>query len=216
MPRIHCSVCGADSDQPGAPAVAPRFAPDLDTRPGEPLRSTLSTWMQYCPGCGYAAPDLGYAAAGVAELIRAEEYSRLENSFEKHSFLLEKLGHLADSGWIALQAAWQHDDRNRPEAAARCRRRAMRLWQASKAAGQDFLDTPAEEFALAVDVLRRMGEFEAAAETIRVALEDEEMPPVVDDILRFQMALIQQRDTARHTLDELPRQPESGTRVKLT
>lgn len=215
MPRNHCSVCGFVSEQAAAPAVEPRSAPDLDTRPGEPLRSTLSTWMQLCPQCGYAAPDLNYAAEGVADWVRSAEYQAMDGPFERHSWLLEKLGHGADAGWIALQAAWSHDDAGRSEAARRCRRRAILLFQASKAAGQDFLDSPAEELALAVDLLRRQGSFEAAAETVRVALQDEELPEMIDHILRFQTALIQSRDTERHTLEEIPRRPAGGTKVEL-
>ncbi|WP_321475218.1 hypothetical protein [uncultured Paludibaculum sp.] len=215
MPRNHCSVCGAVSEQPSAPAVEPAFAPDLDTRPGEPLRSTLPTWIQSCPACGYAAPDLSYAAEGVADWVRTSEYQALPIGFERHSWLLEQLGHLADAGWIALQAAWNHEDGGQAEDARRCRRRAIRLFQASKAAGHDFLDTPAEELALAVDLLRRLGEFEGAAETVRVALQEEDLPEMIDRILRFQTALIQRRDTGRHSLDELMPRPESGTRVNL-
>jgi len=216
MPRNHCSVCGAVSDQPEAPTVSPQLAPDLDTRPGEPLRSTLSTWMQSCPSCGYAAPDLSYAAEGIANWVRTSEYQALPIGFERHAWLLEQLGHLADAGWINLQAAWNHDDCNQPEPARRCRLKAIRLFQASKAAGHDFLDTPAEELALAVDILRRIGEFEAAAETIRVALQEEELPEMMDAVLRFQTGLVQRRDTGRHTLDEVPRGPVGGTPVRLT
>ncbi|MGJ5819082.1 hypothetical protein [Paludibaculum fermentans] len=204
------------SEQPAAPSVSPQFAPDLDTRPGEPLRSTLATWMQSCPSCGYAAPDLSYAAEGVADWVRTSDYQSLPIGFERHAWLLEQLGHLADAGWIALQAAWNHEDGGHQEDAARCRRKAIRLFQASKAAGHDFLDTPSEELALAVDILRRIGEFEAASETIRVALQEEELPEMIDAVLRFQAGLVQRRDTGRHTLDEVPRGPAGGTRVRLT
>lgn len=215
MPRNQCSVCGFISDQPGSPAVVPRQAPDLDTRPGEPLRSTLPAWLQHCPQCGYAAPDLAYAAEGVAAWVRSAEYQALDGPFERHSWLLEHLGHGVDAGWLALHAAWANDDAGAAEAARRNRRRAILLFQGAKAAGQDFLDTPAEELALAVDLLRRQGLFEAAAETVRVAQQDDELPEMIDQLLRFQMALIQKRDAARHSLDELPERPEGGTKVEI-
>ncbi|QOY88729.1 hypothetical protein [Paludibaculum fermentans] len=216
MPRIHCSVCGIASDQLAAPTVSPQFAPDLDTRPGEPLRSTLPAWMQLCPNCGYAAPDLAYAAELVPNWVRTSDYRSLTDAFERHAWLLEQLGYLADAGWITLQAAWNHEDGNDLDAARRCRRKAIRLFQASKAAGQDFLDTPAEELALAVDILRRIGEFEAAAETIRIALQEEELPEMLEAVLRFQTGLVQRRDTGRHTLDEVPRGPAGEKPVRLT
>ena len=52
-----CGVCGTPSRAPFR-APQPELAPDMDMRPGEPARSTLVDWVQTCPKCGAAAPDL--------------------------------------------------------------------------------------------------------------------------------------------------------------
>ena len=52
-----CGVCGGPA-RPAFRAPQPEIAPDLDMRPGEPARSTLRDWVQVCPRCGAAAPDL--------------------------------------------------------------------------------------------------------------------------------------------------------------
>lgn len=72
----------------------------------------------------------------------------------------------------------------------------------------------AQEFALVTDLLRRMGDFDAAREACLEALTLEDLPAMIDDMLRRQLTLIQQKDTAAHSLKELER-PRPGQRVTL-
>ena len=55
---IRCGVCGTESRHPPFRPPPPEQAPDLDLRPGEPVRSSMARWLQQCPACGYAAPDI--------------------------------------------------------------------------------------------------------------------------------------------------------------
>ena len=72
---VRCAVCGTESRQPRAMAPPPEQAPDLDLRPGEPLRSTMRFWLQQCPHCGYAAPDITRAHPAVAQAVAAASSS---------------------------------------------------------------------------------------------------------------------------------------------
>lgn len=217
MPNTTCAVCGAQSEQAAASGaeVAPREPPDFDTRPGEPLRSTLAGWLQQCPECGYAAPELSYAPEGVAALVRTEQYARCEGPFLRHAFLLDQLGHHADAGWMALQGAWSCDDSGDGGMALGCRTVALQFWKKGKAAGQDFAESIPEEFALVTDILRRCALFDDALGTCLDALEDDELPPVIEDMLRMQKTFIEKKDDARHSLAELPERPAGSTRVTL-
>ncbi len=215
MPNQVCAVCGALSDQPAPVAVEPREPPDFDTRPGEPLRSTLAAWLQRCPQCGYAAPEIAYAPAGVAALVRSEQYRNCGGPFLQHAFLLDQLGHHADAGWTALQGAWYFDDAQDGAMALGCRTVALQFWKKGKAAGQQFAGTIPEEFALVTDILRRSGMFDDALGTCLDALEDEELPPVIEDMLRMQRTFIEMKDYGRHSLAELPERPKDSRRVTL-
>jgi hypothetical protein len=217
MPNILCAVCGASSEQTVAAGaeVVPREPPDFDTRPGEPLRSTLQHWLQQCPQCGYAAPELAYAPEGVAALVKSEQYLNCEGPFLRHAFLLDQLGHHADAGWMALQGAWFFDDEGDDGLALGCRAVTLQFWKKGKAAGQNFAETIPEEFALVTDILRRSGMFEEALGTCLDALDDEELPPVIEDMLRMQKAFIEKKDYGRHSLAELPERPAGSTRVTL-
>jgi hypothetical protein len=189
--------------------------PDLDTRPGEMMRSTIHLWVVECPHCGYAAPDIEEAPENVAKIVQSAPYLALQGPFLRHSHILEQLGHFAEAGWTALHGAWLADDAGDEEAAKACRSLAVVLWQRGKAARQNFMNDPHEEFALVTDVCRRLGAFDEALTTARAGLEGENIPPLIEDILRLELTLIQQRDTTRHTLAEIPERPDGAQRVTL-
>ena len=140
--------------------------------------------------------------------------SRYARRFAAYAFLLESFDLFADAGWASLHAAWMCDDERHPDAARLCRADALRLWKRGKSASQNFLDDHLQEFALVTDVLRRLGDFDAAREACLEALTLDDIPPVIDDMLRRQLTLIQQKETAAHSLRELER-PSPGQRVTL-
>lgn len=221
--EMSCAVCGMVCSRVVLSSSNEIHPPDFDTRPGEMLRSTLFYWVMECPGCGYAAPDLREAASGAAGIVRGPEYQRLRSGgelpaevrrFACYAFLLERLELLADAGWTALHAAWMCDDLNRDEAARHWRAEAIRLWKLGKARGEDFMDDHQQEFALVTDVLRRMGDFDAAREAALEALALDGLEPLIEDLLRRQLVLVQQKDAAAHSMAELER-PRPGQRVVL-
>jgi len=129
--------------------------------------------------------------------------------------LLEQLGFFADAGWCALHLAWHYDDAEENDKARAARNRALSLWKRGKAAGQNFCDSTGEEFALAADVCRRAGLFDEARETCIEALDNEELPAIVEDVLRFQLTLIQRADASAHSISELPEHPKGAERMTL-
>ena len=42
--------------------------PDFDTRPGEPLRSTIAAWVASCRFCTYCAADMTVAHSKAHEV----------------------------------------------------------------------------------------------------------------------------------------------------
>jgi hypothetical protein len=199
---VVCAICGKESIQPlTASAPAPAPAADFDTRPAEPLRSTILDWIQACPDCGYCADDISRAAAGVADIVQSAAYrSYLEDTslpapatgFLRYSCLLERLHQHADAGWSALHAAWACDDAGEDNSAVRCRERTIALWRKAKAAGQQFADDLASEFALVTDVYRRMGEFGHAIVACSEGLDLEDVQP-----------MLERRDSSAHSIAEL-------------
>jgi hypothetical protein len=109
----------------------------------------------------------------------------------------------ADAGWSALHAAWVCDDTGHTEGACRCREQAIEYWKRGKHAGQAFSEDFASEYALVADVHRRLAQFELALVTCSEALDIEDLPPVLEHVLRRQKALAEQKDTSAHSLREL-------------
>jgi uncharacterized protein (DUF2225 family) len=220
---LTCAVCGQIASRvllQGSNTIEP---PDFDTRPGEMMRSTLYYWVMECPHCGYAAPDIRESDARAAGIVRSDLYGRRRTDealpedarrFTCYAHLLEQLEQYADAGWTALHAAWLCDDRGNPAAARHCRAEAIRLWKQGKANGDNFMEEHQQEFALVTDVLRRMGDFDAAREACQEALGMDDLEPFIEDMLRRQLTLIQQKDTAAHSMAELER-PHGTQRVVL-
>jgi hypothetical protein len=208
-----CALCGVMNDVAlSEPVPDSDEPPDFDTRPAEPLRSTIADWIQCCQACGYCAEDISRASEGADDIVRSDAYREwLNNSwipakarqFLAFAYLLERLHLTSDAGWSALHAAWVCDDASDDVAARRCRARAIELWQRGKAQGQIFCDDMASEFALVTDLYRRMGQFEHAAVACAEALDLYDLPPAVEAMLRRQRVLIQARDTAAHSMSEL-------------
>ena len=168
---VRCAVCGADNDVTPAinpPATGP---PDFDTRPGEPLRSTMRQWVYQCSNCGYASDDISTALSLATDVVRSDGYQQalvapgLPSAalpLYCYSLILERSRQPADSGWAALHAAWACDDAGAIDGADKCRARAIQMWKRGKELGEAFGDDLASEFALVTDVYRRLGEFEHA------------------------------------------------------
>jgi hypothetical protein len=215
MPIRKCAVCGEESTQETVNVLDGGVAPDFDTRPGGQVRATLERWIEVCPGCGLAVPEIEAAVEGVGELVRSEEFPRGEHPFRRQSWLLDQLGQHADAGWSELYLAWHCDDAGDEAGAAAARMRAITCWQHGKSHGQNFGDSMGEEFALVVDLCRRAGLFDEARETGLAGLELEGLQPIVEEILRYQLSLIQRGDDGAHSVAELRQAPEGGTRLTL-
>jgi hypothetical protein len=219
-----CAACGAVSDQGVPPFLSATAPPDFDTRPGEPVRSTLLEWVQHCPQCGYAADDISKIGEGAQEIVSSTGYKQLAQDsslpararpFLGYALILEQLQAFSDAGWCAVHAAWVCDDLKAEDAAKRCRARTILLWKRGKELGSGFMDSQAEEFAVVADVYRRMGQFEQARNACNVALDGPQLPVGIDAMLRRQLVLIASEDTSAHSLEELTLPPGQAARVGL-
>ena len=210
--EVHCGLCGSPSPQAIAPPASSRQPPDLDTRPGEPLRSTIKYWMQLCPECGYASSDISTIHEDAPDFVGTPAYQRqrfdsatpeLARPFLCHALILAHVKQYADAGWTALHAAWTCDDDKDNTAAAKARLTAIEYWKHGKRHAQPFGDLP-EEFALAADVLRRAGKFEEALVTCTEGIGLDDLDSVMEHILLFEKTVIQRRDAARYGLADVP------------
>lgn len=212
MAEPVCACCGTPVPPPGEQTTGMLEAPDFDTRPGEPARSTIANWVSRCPGCQYCSADLSHVNEGSPEFIASARYrAELEDpslpvkarEFVCYALILEHAGQHADAGWSMLHAAWVCDDEDNEAGSKSCRRHALEAWKRGKQKSENFGDDLASEFALAADVYRRAGDFEMAVVTCSEALDMEDLPSGMELLLRRQKSFIERRDSGRHSLAEL-------------
>jgi len=191
-----CGVCGA-SVRPAFRAPPPEIAPDLDMRPGEPTRSTLTDWIQVCSKCRAAAPDLAILPPGARAVVESDAYKALTTStleetlpFRRWALICERTGDRSNHAEALLQAAWAADDAAEMTEASKLRTEVAALWE-----GTNDLELGLRR----VDVLRRAGSFDhASAWADRLAQTSHEES--ARSILDFQKARIEARDIGRHLI----------------
>ncbi len=198
---LRCGVCGAESRHPPFRPGPPEQPPDLDLRPGEPVRSTMARWLQQCPSCGYCAPDLSRAHPAAAEAVRAAPFRSLitdtsipplARRFLAWALVLEETGAMHAAGEATLQAAWVADDLGKPDLARAWRLDAVALWR-----GGPPLDP--EQTVRVVDALRRAEAWDDAAHTAET-LADAGPPDPVAQVILLERRLIEAQDAGRHTV----------------
>lgn len=199
--EVTCAVCSTDSRQVVFRPGAPEQAPDLDLRPGEPLRSTMGHWLQQCPRCGYAAPDIREARPSAARVVAAAPFRSLVNEathpplsrrFLAWAHVLEETGAMHEAAEAMLQAAWTADDLNRQDLARIWRLEAVALWRSGP--GLD-----AEQQVRVVDALRRAEAWDGAADAIDAMLVNDP-PEAVRQVLALETKLVHGGDARRHTV----------------
>jgi len=199
LPR--CAVCGTGSKQPAFRPNPPEQAPDLDLRPGEPVRSTMPRWLQQCPSCGYAAPNItkahpaaaqAVAAAPFRALMAEASYPPLARRFLAWGHVLEETGALHAAAEATLQAAWVADDLGRDDLARAWRLDAVALWR-----GGPPLDH--EQTVRIIDALRRAEAWDDADATAELLGQATKAEAIVQ-VAGLERRLIAARDTGRHTV----------------
>jgi hypothetical protein len=204
-----CGVCGA-SVRAVFRAPQPEIAPDLDMRPGEPARSTLTDWIQVCSLCRAAAPDLAVLPPTTRAVVESDDYKALTASaleetlpFRRWALICERSGDRPNQAEALLQAAWAADDAAEMTEASRLRLEVASLWDG------------AEDVELSLrrlDVLRRAGAFaEADAWADRLVQRSDE--ETARSIIRFQRAQIAARDIGRHLISSALPPPSHAPHV---
>lgn len=209
LEKKKCAVCGKKVKYTAVSSTNAYEWPDLDMRPSEMDRSTMRLWVHTCPSCGYSASDLSKRVERLSEVVRSDSYQQqlnnpefpgLANAFLCSSLIWEHTGNYSRAGWYSIYAAWACDDADNDGGAKKCRIRALSLLQKAKETGQSFAKHVGVEEAIAVDLLRRSGQFELALKACDGLKKTSER--IISDILRFQKILISKPDIARHTVAE--------------
>ncbi|HEY3849025.1 MAG TPA: hypothetical protein VGL95_18130 [Acetobacteraceae bacterium] len=194
---LHCAVCGGPARAPFHAPRPPEIAPDLDMRPGEPVRSTLRDWLQACGTCHAAAWDLSTLPPGAKSVVESAAYRALSTEAAEDTLLFRRwamiclaAGDKEEAAEATLHAAWAADDGADMVEAAKLRRDVAALW-----------GEPADQATALrlLDVLRRAGEF-AAVETRGAQMAAGGVDGFAAAVIAFQRARATDRDVGSHLL----------------
>jgi hypothetical protein len=209
MSEAVCGACGAAAQAPFR-APQPEIAPDLDMRPGEPARSTLRDWIQICPNCGAAAPDVSVLPAGARAVAESDEYRMLSTSvleetlpFRRWALICERTGDRMQQAEALLQAAWAADDAAAMTEPARLRTEVAALWDET-----DDMELGVRR----LDVMRRAGLFDAA-EAWAKTLSERGPDDLARKIIEFHRVRIRARDIGRHLISSVLPPPAHSPHV---
>jgi hypothetical protein len=196
MSELSCGVCG-NPVRAAFRAPQPEIAPDLDMRPGEPARSTLRDWVQVCSKCGAVAADLTTLPPSAQPVVESDAYRMLSTTaseetlpFRRWALICEQAGKPGEQAEALLQAAWAADDAAAMSEPAKLRQQVAALWAGT---------TDVELGLRRLDVLRRAGQFDEAADWAR-ELTERGPDELAGTIIAFQRARIAQRDVGRHLI----------------
>ena len=207
----ECFICGETNKYPVLGSTNRFGSSDLDTRPPEMMRSTMSLWIQCCPSCGYCAPDISDGPQIAAQVIKSDSYLKqktdhtnpeLATKFLCGSIIQEVAGEYSDAGWEAVRAAWVCDDAKARTNADVSRQRAVRLFDQARTKGTNFAEGSGVEEAILADLLRRSGDFEKVGMVCEQGLK-KEPEEIVKKILLFQQSLSSKKDAECYTIEEM-------------
>jgi len=201
-----CAVCGAETRQIVLASTNTFGPPDLDLRPAPMQRSTMDTWVQECPNCGYVSTDLKAPAQVDRDFLETWEYimcagisfsADLAVRFYRYYLLNREKSDARRAFHGALYAAWVCDDCGDAEQAVRCRQLALaeigKLLEHEGADRETLLVQKA-------DLLRRAGLFEQLlTEYADVAFQQKNL----NQIIAFQLEKAAQKDAACYTLADV-------------
>jgi hypothetical protein len=192
---LSCGHCGESSEHTVLLSTNTVGSPDLDLRPSEMQRSTMHTWLQLCPDCGYCAPDIStvpvnalvYRSKEYQAALNRDDYPELARRFLAYAHSVSASAP-ASAGQAFLHVAWVCDDAGRTDQSAECRRWAVEWFRRCKPFSHS--DEGLARGAVLVDVLRRCGQFEEASAECAELLAVPGVTGVLREVLQFQQRLI--------------------------
>ena len=201
-----CALCGKTSEQMTLDSTNAMGAPDLDLRPPEMQRSTMSLWIEHCVHCGYTNKRIDLSVVGAEAVLPAqnkpEQALSLIEQFLTASRVADLTGDKTQAAHYALCAAWAADDKEETDTAVHCRRRALAYFKAATDTPDADPDQRLHMRVRMVDLLRRCLDWEAASQLAQEIMS-EGADGVIGDVVRFQLKLCKQGDANCYTVADV-------------
>lgn len=206
--ECKCAICGATNKYRVLASTNTFGGPDLDLRPAEMKRSTMSVWIQECPECGYISEQVSDLSDVTREWIQSKTYltcsgipfvSDLARQFYKYYLINLEDKNPEDAFFAVLHAAWACDDKNDDINAKHCRELAIPLAAELIEGDHDNKDNIK---LMRADLMRRAGQFEELIAEYASVKFDEDL---LNQILEFEIEKAKIKDIACYRVENVTR-----------
>lgn len=196
---VVCAECGATNTVHVLTSTSSFGPMDLETRPAFPARMNVHYLLQICSSCGYPSFDLSSGLKtkeAKAYLSKMKKQSRLPELYRHAAALYEwEEPGCRRAFECDVFAAWVADDLKDKRFAAICRYSAVVRFRRIK-------DPDVGLRLMSVELLRRVGDFVAAAKAASVLEKDSTISGRERELLNYEKQLISASDSSIHTIDE--------------
>ena len=202
----RCAVCGAINMYTDVMSTNTfGGSPDLDLRPAEMARSTMHSWVQECPKCGYVSKRISDQTYVSRLWLQSEKYltcdgipfvSDLAKIFYRYYLLNSRKSKLEDAFFAILHAAWACDDAKDKANAKHCREIGIVLGRLLIEENCDGVD---KIKLICADMMRRAGKFNQLISTYESAQFGDDLS---NQILEFQIERAKARDVSCYRIDD--------------
>ncbi|MDO4544955.1 MAG: hypothetical protein Q4C25_02250 [Bacillota bacterium] len=200
--EFECNCCDGEFEDYVIMSTNEFGSSDLDCRPAEMMRSTMACWVHECPHCGYIDDGEDEDDRWLRSFIGSEEYKECEGivfgndiagKFYRYALIQLKKNRFEEACSNFLRAAWGCDDSGESGNAVKCRIKFLEVF--------DKLQDVDDNLSLTrVDVLRRVGEFNAVLEEYKKCKFGDDL---MNQILEFQKEKCVQKNTDCFTVGEV-------------
>jgi hypothetical protein len=206
-----CGVCGTKSTHTVIGSTNSFGSSDLDLRPPPMKRDTMPYWLDECPKCHLVCEDLESPPEGSAKVIATSEYLSLAKEedvpdlcriFRAWSYLADQIGMKTEAATSRLHSAWAADDVSNAAMAKAERIAAAARFSELRDNKQPYPEQKGTAELLIADLWRRAENWPIALKEANNGCEIAD-DPFIKRLCVYEARLIESRDTARHTVEEV-------------
>ena len=202
--KVKCGCCGFVLEMSALGSTNTCGSMDLDTRPPEMMRSTMTYWLTRCPECGYVDSNIELCDKISKEVVKSLEYrsislsnvySTLCRNFLQFAMICARKNDKVGEVYSYLHAAWVCDDNHEIANAIALRKQCISLINELN------IHDGNETFqVITAALLRRSGEFDLLNEEYEGMKFSDEL---LNKIIRFQLKKAKERNSQSFTVSDI-------------
>ncbi len=194
-----CPVCGTELFYSSIGSTNTFGSMDLDTRPPEMERSTISHWLIECHECGYVSVDMAKPALVDKSFLSQEGYktcdgydfiSNLTEGFYRYHLINKANGNYKAAAFALIHAAWTCDDAQDAKA-PELRAKAVELLDSNPDDYNEGL------YIMRADLLRRSFQYDKVIDDYENKAFSQSL---LNDIAKYQVKLAREKDAGCYTV----------------